>query len=257
MPCFIYCITSSNGKNYVGSAKDVDRRINQHRWGRSDRARTAIHAAIKKYGWDTFKVEVLEETCMLLRSERENFWIAEKNSLSPSGYNLVLADYTYLTQEQIKRRSDGRIKYNASPEGKKANSERAIRMWNIPGVREKFSASIKSAWSRKDVRDRMITSQTQRWENSPELKQKYRESIKERLHNPEVRGRVNESIRKLWKDPEKREKQIRSMVEGRIIKADRISESTKLILDYLDSVDIPEINEAWISIRGRFEKRMK
>lgn len=256
MPCFIYCITSVDGKCYVGSAKNVENRIKQHRYGRSDRARTAIHAAIKKYGWEYFKVEILEETCPLLRNDRENYWINIKNSLAPNGYNLVLADYTYLTQEQINRRSEGRRKFDSSPEGKKSNSERSKRVWQSEGFRDKTCANIKKSWENPEVRKRTVASHKQRWDSSPELKDHYRELIKNTLQRPDVRKRVVESNKKRWEDPNKRIEFGRHMSECRAVLENKKAEAADIVFRYLESSTDPSINAAWEFVKLKYRQTL-
>lgn len=60
-------------------------RINQHKYCK----KSLIGKIIQKYGWENFKVEILEEcekTAQL--NEREIFWIAFYNCKIPNGYNV-------------------------------------------------------------------------------------------------------------------------------------------------------------------------
>lgn len=81
----IYLITNLlNGMKYVGqTTQPLRRRINEHKYGDQ-----YIDRAIKKYGLENFKVEVLEE-CETKQqlNEREIFWIAKLNCKAPNGYN--------------------------------------------------------------------------------------------------------------------------------------------------------------------------
>ena len=82
----IYLITNLlNGKKYVGQTTNLKRRIRQHK-----RGDLCIDKAIQKYGWENFTLEVLEE-CESPEQlhEREIFWIAHFNCMSPNGYNLT------------------------------------------------------------------------------------------------------------------------------------------------------------------------
>lgn len=83
----IYKITCLvNGKPYIGQTKQtLNRRIGQHAT-----ADSYIGKAIRKYGWENFTVEVLEE-CETPEqlNERERFWIACFNCKHPNGYNLT------------------------------------------------------------------------------------------------------------------------------------------------------------------------
>ena len=94
---YIYCYTNKqNGKKYVGQTNNIKRRYKQHKEDsfknyNDARYNQAIHCAIRKYGLDNFDfeiLEVLENKTSEEVSERETYWIREKNSLSPNGYNL-------------------------------------------------------------------------------------------------------------------------------------------------------------------------
>ena len=82
----IYLITNLlNSMKYVGQTKrPLKERISEHKRGDQ-----YIDRAIKKYGWENFMVEVLEECDSFEQlNEREKFWIATLNTMSPNGYNL-------------------------------------------------------------------------------------------------------------------------------------------------------------------------
>ena len=94
---YIYCYTNKqNGKKYVGQTNNIKRRYKQHKddsfANYSDaRYNQAIHCAIRKHGLDNFDfeiLEVLENKTSEEVNERETYWIREKNSLAPNGYNL-------------------------------------------------------------------------------------------------------------------------------------------------------------------------
>lgn len=70
----IYSITCLiNDKPYVGQThQKLERRINQHR---NCKIKRGIDAAIAKYGWENFTLEVLEVCPVELLNEREMYWI--------------------------------------------------------------------------------------------------------------------------------------------------------------------------------------
>jgi hypothetical protein len=79
----IYMTTNIiNNKSYVG--KD---NTNKPKYMGSG---LLLKQAIKKYGIENFKKEILEycDTITIL-NEKEIFWIKEKNTISPNGYNLT------------------------------------------------------------------------------------------------------------------------------------------------------------------------
>lgn len=84
--CVIYLIENLlNGKKYVGQTRQMLRqRINQHK----SHNKTYIDRAIKCYGFENFKVEILEECASPDElNEREIFWIKTLDTKVPNGYN--------------------------------------------------------------------------------------------------------------------------------------------------------------------------
>lgn len=121
---YIYKFTNQiNGKIYIGSTKNVKRRLQEHREGVKKRIHQYLYRAINKYSWDSFKFEVIEECCPLLRNDYENKWIRFYNSLDKNfGYNMCLSDNTCFTEEVIKKMSE-RMKGNTYKLGKLESSE--------------------------------------------------------------------------------------------------------------------------------------
>jgi group I intron endonuclease len=76
-----------NGKAYIGQTRTrLSARMASHRYEGSS---CAIHGAIKKHGWENFRVDVLEsgiQPCDI--DDRERYWIKEHNTTAPNGYNL-------------------------------------------------------------------------------------------------------------------------------------------------------------------------
>lgn len=96
---YIYCYTNLiNNKQYVGQTNNLKRRkkqhmqnsIHQHK-GHEAAYNQPIHCAIRKYGIDNFKIEILEIIDTENWSEvnqLESQYIKKLNSLAPNGYNL-------------------------------------------------------------------------------------------------------------------------------------------------------------------------
>jgi hypothetical protein len=83
----IYLITNLiNNKQYVGQTVYTK----EKRWYGHLRGTLCVDRAIQKYGAENFKLETLEE----VKSEddldqREQYWIAELDTMVPSGYNIT------------------------------------------------------------------------------------------------------------------------------------------------------------------------
>lgn len=88
----VYVIKNKiNSKEYVGiTTRGIEQRFAQHvNTALRKDSRCAIHRAMIKYGVDLFYVESLEENIPIeTLGEREKFWIINRNSLIPNGYNI-------------------------------------------------------------------------------------------------------------------------------------------------------------------------
>jgi group I intron endonuclease len=90
----IYKIVAPSGKEYYGQTiKTAEHRWRKHELasekGEAKKVCHAVNRAIRKYGWDNMIKEIVEECDNDKLNEREIFWIAEKKSLYPDGYNLT------------------------------------------------------------------------------------------------------------------------------------------------------------------------
>lgn len=105
---FIYKLTSPSGKSYIGQTiRSIGDRFKQH----VNRARlddklgcTYLNAAIKKYGFDNFKHEILLEINNKLLDEYEIKFIDAYNTLEPNGYNLTKGGHTTQYSEASKQK---------------------------------------------------------------------------------------------------------------------------------------------------------
>ena len=94
----IYKITNLiNNKVYIGQTINT---LQERWWGHcqnvnSNSYKMVIKRAIKKYGKESFKIELLEECDQKLLNEKERFWINYYNSFK-EGYNSTIGgqDYT-------------------------------------------------------------------------------------------------------------------------------------------------------------------
>jgi group I intron endonuclease len=76
-----------NGKIYIGqTTQPIKERLGQHR--RKSSGCSAIHGAIKKYGWNNFEIDWYECPDEDLNFDEEVL-VREMRTLSPDGYNLM------------------------------------------------------------------------------------------------------------------------------------------------------------------------
>lgn len=77
-----------NGKVYIGQSSDFISRKRCHRWLSKNKPEGYIHRAMRKYGEENFTISIVERCEVDKLDEREIYWINEKNSMAPNGYNL-------------------------------------------------------------------------------------------------------------------------------------------------------------------------
>lgn len=100
----IYKITSPSGKSYIGQTKQLARiRLNDYK-NLSCTSQPKIYAAIKKYGWENMKKEVLCECSSQEElNEKEKFYIKEFNSWK-RGYNCDAGGIGHAHPEELRKK---------------------------------------------------------------------------------------------------------------------------------------------------------
>ena len=87
---YIYKITSPSNKVYIGRPDDMGERMATHKYLASRGENRPLYNAIRKYGWDNMKIEVIDQTFTLediITLEYKH--IVENNSVK-EGYNATL-----------------------------------------------------------------------------------------------------------------------------------------------------------------------
>lgn len=83
----IYKFTNSKDKSFVGkTVRSIEERAGYK--GRYYEDEVAFYPALRKFGFDSFEVEILEEVPIAVLVERLQHWIATINCLVPNGYNV-------------------------------------------------------------------------------------------------------------------------------------------------------------------------
>ena len=83
----VYVITNLiNGKQYVGITNEPERRLTEHKCGRGSKL---VFQAIKKYGFENFKVEFVFEGSEEQAAQMETKLIKQLDTMAHKGYNLT------------------------------------------------------------------------------------------------------------------------------------------------------------------------
>lgn len=84
---YVYKITNQvNGKIYIGQTNNIKRRLQEHKHDK--RKNKPIHSAIRKYGWENFKVDTLYFGANY--NEMEKYYISLYETQNKTkGYNIV------------------------------------------------------------------------------------------------------------------------------------------------------------------------
>ncbi len=125
-PC-IYCIYNMiNSKFYLGSAVNLKRRLKKHRRDVESGKHHSIkfQRAFDKYGYDNFKVLVIEESDLENLKRSEEYYL---KLLEPfdSGYNICKS---YRGRLGLKNSQETRMKISKALTGKKLSEEHKLKL---------------------------------------------------------------------------------------------------------------------------------
>lgn len=122
----IYKITNDvNGKQYIGqTTKTLEHRWKQHQKNAKCGSTYALYTAIRKYGVEHFHVEQIDSACSRMElDQKEIYWIATLNTLSPSGYNLSEGGNVPTWTDDVREKLSGKNHWT----NRKSFSQEALR----------------------------------------------------------------------------------------------------------------------------------
>lgn len=165
---YIYKITNKiTNKCYIGETKKTnpELRWNEHK-SKIEKGIgcPALQDAVKKYGIENFKFEILIICFDEDRYKFEKEYIKKYNSIAPNGYNLTTGGegggfygkkHTNKTIEKIK--STLRDKYENNPHLRKENSERVKLLFKDENYRIKISDGMKNLKNGKKQKKIILT----------------------------------------------------------------------------------------------------
>ena len=186
-------------KSYIGKTIHPDVRIHNHFSGRGKSP--AIKNAIKKYGENTFVVEILERNVPeVLLSKLEILYIRFYNSVAPHGYNLTEGGEggkcSLETRQKIAKLNKGENNPNYGKKRSEKTRQKISEAHKGKTLsiehRRKISEIQKGKTHSDETRRKMSESQKGRTV-SEETRQKISEGNKGRTHSPEHRQKNSEA----------------------------------------------------------------
>ena len=198
---FIYKITNTvNGKGYVGITilPDAIRRYQNHMSAiRNGKGCPLLQKAVKKYGEDAFKFEVLI-ICFdddVYKYEQE--YITKYNTLSPNGYNILEGGYNICTflgrhhsEETKKILSEKSKEYNNRPEVKETHRQCAIKLnekYKNGEISEKWKQAIANRSKPRTIFRNINLTEEQRQKLSRYTKEYFADSTNRKKHSDAMR----------------------------------------------------------------------
>ncbi len=177
-PC-IYCITSPSNKQYIGQTKNYNQRMNRHKNMNDDCI--LLNKAIKTYGWENIKKEILICCNIEHLDDYEKKFIDLYNTLVPNGYNCTSGGkgmskpVSNETKEKLKQANLGK---KLSEETKEK-----LRQINLGKIMSDES-KVKMSNSKKEM-----------WNNIKENNKEH-----DYLHTEETKKKISETIKQLHKN---------------------------------------------------------
>ena len=90
LPAVVYALTFPNGKKYIGATTNLKKRWIEH-VGSSSKTNRRVSQAIKEFGKDSVKVEILSHHSSITEAyQGEIAAIAELKTFAPDGYNYTI-----------------------------------------------------------------------------------------------------------------------------------------------------------------------
>ena len=147
----IYKLTSPNGKCYIGQSFDLDRRLRGYASG-VHAGQRHLHRAVKKYGWKSFKVEILWRTkhperyrnLNVLLDTLEIAWIKKFDCVA-NGYNLQYGGSNGLHAEETKQKMSAAHRGKALSAEHRLNLSREVVQYSLAGKKIKTWEAINFA----------------------------------------------------------------------------------------------------------------
>jgi group I intron endonuclease len=157
-------INTINNKSYIGQTRrSLNERINNHK---NEKVKnTPLYNAIRKYGWENFDIQIIDNCEISKLNDNEIYWIVEKNTLYPNGYNLTSGGNQYGHNEYTKNKISNLRKGIKFSDAHKENIRKSRLGTTIPeSQRKKMSKSHKGIIHTEETKRKLKYNQPHRKE---------------------------------------------------------------------------------------------
>jgi len=137
----VYKHTSPSGKSYIGQTSNYKKRCSNHKNIKNKNVCRLFFRAIAKYGWDSFKHEILFSDLTLEEANSlEEVMIKTHNTLTPSGYNLASGGRNSTPSAEVRKAISEKNKGRRLSEATKKKMSVAKRGIPLPTEQRKVHA---------------------------------------------------------------------------------------------------------------------
>ena len=192
---FVYCLTNqNNGKRYIGSTKNLTKRMRAHRRAARSGGGYAIHAAIRKHGWEAFSQEVLASVQGLDNALIFEAVLIDKYGSfigTGHGYNMTRGGEGHIPKK------GGRL----TPEHRQKISDATREAMQDPALRE-FLSKHSAEWlaANPDHHDKMLAgAEAQRQSSEYETTRQKMSTVSKANFTDESLVKMQEGARLYWK----------------------------------------------------------
>lgn len=221
----LYKLTAPNGKAYIGiSSKGLEARWAKHvEHAMGKRSAGALYTALRKYGVDNFRREVLaEDADWTTLCEMERVAIRDHGTRAPGGYNVTDGGEgvvgprsaevrALISAAQTKRFQRPGERERLAEAGAKGAAVRQAK--RAQHAKERHSAAVKAALARPEIRTKI-----ERRAADPEWRAKISRSKTGRKVGPqsaEHRKAISDARKREWADPVMRAKRLAALARAR------------------------------------------
>ena len=144
----IYKLTSPSGKSYIGQSKNIERRFYEYRKLHC-KTQTKLYHALRKYGWDSFKKEIIIKfdnsikNIQLYLNTFEIYFINKFNTVN-NGYNLMGGGGVNSHSEETKLKISKKAKGKVTSEATKLKLHTALLGRKISDKNKEVVSKLKS-----------------------------------------------------------------------------------------------------------------